>query len=78
MPVNVIVRDEQDKYGQNGFISQNVGSEKYKELGKDKVKELNLPILGNIKDFSTPSNNDAGAVHQAVVMEGEENDDLPF
>lgn len=77
MSISVVVRDEQDKYGQNGFIAQNVTSEKYKELGKDKVKELNLPILGNVKDFSTPSNNDSSAVHEAVVIEGEE-DGLPF
>ena len=42
MSVSVVVRDEQDKYGQNGFIAQNVGSDKYKELGKEKVKDLNL------------------------------------
>lgn len=77
MAVSVVVRDEQDKYGQNGFIAQNVGSEKYKELGKEKVKDLNLPILGNIKDFTTTNNNDSSAVHDAVIIEGEE-DDLPF
>ena len=77
MSVSVVVRDEQDKYGQNGFIAQNVGSDKYKELGKEKVKDLNLPILGNIKDFTVSNNNDSSAVHDAVIIEGEE-DDLPF
>lgn len=77
MSVSVVVCDEQDKYGQNGFIAQNVGSDKYKELGKEKVKDLNLPILGNIKDFTVSNNNDSSAVHDAVIIEGEE-DDLPF
>lgn len=78
MSISVIVRDEQDKYGQNGFIAQNVGSEKYKELGKEKVKDLNLPILGSIKDFTITNNSDSSAIHDAVIIEGEETDDLPF
>jgi hypothetical protein len=77
MSVGVVVKDEQDTYGQNGFISQKLDSAKYKELGKEKANEIKLPILGNIKDF-TPTNNDAGAVHEAVIVEGEEQDDLPF
>jgi hypothetical protein len=77
MSVGVVVKDEQDTYGQNGFISQKLDSAKYKELGKEKANEIKLPILGNIKDF-TPTNNDARAVHEAVIVEGEEQDDLPF
>ena len=55
--VSVIVRDEQDQYGQNGFISQKLDSNKYKELGKEKAAEIKLPILGNIKDFGQNQNN---------------------
>lgn len=78
MQVSVITKDEQDQYGQNGFISQTVSSQKYKELGKEKVQELGLPILGNIKDFQSGGNDSAGS----TVIEGqtnpEEDDDLPF
>lgn len=64
------------EYGQNGFIGQSVSSETYKELGKDKVKELGLPILGNIKHFD--NNNDAaGTTNVAGAIDPEE-DDLPF
>lgn len=75
MPVNVVARDEQDQYGQNGFISQTLSSEKYKELGKDKAKELGLPILGNIKNFQ--SNDSSGAENIQGEINPEE-DDLPF
>ena len=74
--VGVVVRDEQDQYGQNGFISHQLGSDKYKELGKEKAQELKLPILGNIKDFSG-SNDSEGATN----IEGQidpELDPLPF
>lgn len=76
--VNVIVRDEQDTYGQNGFISQKLDTAKYKELGKEKANELKLPILGNIKDFSSGGNDAANTTHYAEPMNPEEDDDLPF
>lgn len=74
--VGVVVRDEQDQYGQNGFISHQLGSDKYKELGKEKAQELKLPILGNIKDFSG-SNDSEGATYIAEPIDPEESD-LPF
>ena len=77
LPISVIAKDEQDQYGQNGFISQSVSSEKYKELGKDKVKELGLPILGNIKDFGNGGNDSSGATQFEGQTDPEE-DDLPF
>jgi ABC-type metal ion transport system substrate-binding protein len=43
--VSVVVREEQDQYGQNGFIAQKLDTEKYKELGKEKANEIKLPIL---------------------------------
>lgn len=74
--VGVVIKEEQDQYGQNGFISHQLGSDKYKELGKEAAQALNLPILGNVKDFSS-SNDSAGATN----IEGEtdpELSDLPF
>lgn len=74
---NVVVKDEQDQYGQNGFIAQKMDSETYKAMGKEAANAINLPILGNIKDFGT-SANDAGG---ATVVQGNfdpEKDDLGF
>lgn len=78
LPISVIAKDKQDQYGQNGFISQSVSSEKYKELGKDKVKELGLPILGNIKDFENGGNDSSGATQLEGQTDPEEDDSLPF
>ena len=78
LPISVIAKDEQDQYGQNGFISQSVSSEKYKELGKDKVKELALPILGNIKTFGNGGNDSSGATQLEGQTDPEEDDSLPF
>ena len=77
LAISVIARTEQDQYGQNGFISQSVSSETYKELGKDKVKELALPILGNIKTFGNGGNDSSGATQFEGQTDPEE-DDLPF
>lgn len=76
--VGVVVRDEQDQYGQNGFISHKLSSEKYKELGAEKAKEVNLPILGNIKDFTGSNQNDSGGATQVQGSVDPEHDDLPF
>ena len=76
--VSVIVREEQDKYGQNGFISQKLDTEKYKELGKEKANDLNLPILGNIKDFAGSSNDSDGSTKIEEPINPEDTDDLPF
>jgi hypothetical protein len=80
--VSVIVKEEQDQYGKNGFISQKLPTDKYKELGAEKGKEIgnSLPILGNIKHFENSSNqNDSSG---STIIEGnvnpEETDDLPF
>lgn len=74
---SVIVRDEQDQYGQNGFISQKLDAEKYKALGAEKAKEIKLPILGNIKHFEN-SGNDSAGVAQIDGQVNPEEDDLPF
>lgn len=79
--VSVIVREEQDQYGQNGFISQKLPTDKYKELGAEKGKEIGnaLPILGNIKHFENASTqNDSAGTTQVQGQVNPEGDDLPF
>lgn len=74
MDIRVVIREEEDKYGQIGFVAKAVPSSVYKGLKDDKDK-LNAaqPILGNLKDFSGggQSNTDPAP----VVGEDE---DLPF
>lgn len=77
MNCNVVVRDEVDKYGQNGFIAQKLDTETYKALGKEKANEIQLPILGNIKDFGNTGNDTVGTTQIAEPINPEE-DDLPF
>lgn len=75
--LSVVYREQTDQYGQNGFISHNFSSDKYKELGKEKAQEIKLPILGNIKDFSQ-SNDSSGATNIVEPINPEDTDDLPF
>ena len=74
---SVVVREESDQYGQNGFISQKLDASKYKELGAEKAKEIKLPILGNIKDFAMQNNDNYGTTYIADPINPEE-DDLLF
>lgn len=74
---NVIVKDEQDQYGQNGFIAQKMDSETYKAMGKEAANAIKLPVLGNIKDFAM-SANDAGGATEVTGQVDPEEDDLPF
>ena len=80
--VSVIVREEQDQYGQNGFISQKLPTDKYKELGAEKGKEIGngLPILGNIKHFENTStqNDSAGTTQVQGQVNPEDSDEIPF
>lgn len=71
--IRLVVRDEQDKYGQNGFISKGIPKEVYQANKDDKeaLRELQ-PILGNIKDWSSGASQSEPAV---VVEDG---DSLPF
>lgn len=78
LTVGVVVKEQADQYGQNGFISQNLPSDKYKALGKEEAGKIKLPILGNIKDFAGGGNDSSGAVHIAEPIDPAENDDLPF
>lgn len=75
--VKVLLREEKDQYGQDGFISHQVSSDKYKAASEEQKKAFqDLEILGNIKDFSGGGNettNDAG--NGKAFDQG---DDLPF
>lgn len=74
MPFKIIAKSEQDKYGQNGFITKNSKPPKpYKELSDDEKTAHNAsnPILGSIKDFTSSTNTAA-----ATTIEND--DDLPF
>lgn len=79
MSVNVRVKQEQDEYGQNGFIAKTTDSKIWKELdeaGKKEAEKLS-PILGNIKDWSGEGggNDTSGAASNKPVND---EDDLPF
>ena len=77
MNCNVLVKEDVDQYGQNGFVAQKLDSDTYKKLGKEKANEIKLPILGNIKHFAAQNNDNAGTTHVAEPINPEE-DDLPF
>jgi len=71
IPINILVHEEKDKYGNSGFIGQKVSSEEYKKMTDEQKKETKLPILGNFKDFSAQ---DSGI----PAMEIMNMEDLPF
>lgn len=78
VPIRVIVKDEQDDKGQNGFIAKSLSTEDYKALKTDEEKEeakAIQPILGSIKEFATQTQDSAGA---ASANNFEPEDDLPF
>ena len=78
--LSLVVKDEEDKFGQHGFIGQNADSDTYKKLKKKGGKKFDeirkLPILGNVKDFenSGGSQDNSGAAGSKI----DEDDDLPF
>jgi hypothetical protein len=80
MSINVVVKDEQDKYKQNGFISKSVDSKLWKTLTDDQKEESKKasPILGSIKDWSASAGSTADSQGAASTETFDENDDLPF
>lgn len=75
--INAVIKDEEDQYGQHGFISQTVDSKVYKAATDAQKKEFKkLPILGNLKDFSGGGNDASGAASTNVFTP--ESNDLPF
>lgn len=76
MSCSVVAKEQEDQYGQHGFISQKLPTTKYKELG-ELAKDIKLPILGNIKNFAQQSNDNAG--HDLSIADDlNGSDDLPF
>lgn len=74
---SVVIREQPDQYGQDGFISQKLDTETYKELGKEKANEIKLPILGNIKHFAGQNNDNAGSTTIETPIDPE-TEDLPW
>jgi len=75
MQTDVVTMDSEDTNGNWGFQVQKLSSEKYKELGADKAKEVPLPYLGNLKIFTKKSSDASEPV--SIELE-KEHDDLPF
>lgn len=79
MNIALVIRDEEDSYGQIGFIPQKgtIDGKKWKELTEEEKNLLKeLPILGNIKDWSSNSDDTGGDAGAGQTFG--ENDDLPF
>ena len=89
IPVRVIVKDETDSKGQDGFVTKAIGAKTFKEATSEKQEFFKdyqneemqkvTPILGNIKDFSNSSamqpKNDNSVSNEVVDAD---DDDLPF
>lgn len=72
MDVRVVIREDADKYGQNGFVAKGLPSDVYKSLKDDEsALKAAQPVLGNLKDWS-------GTATASPVPVVEEDDDLPF
>jgi tRNA(Glu) U13 pseudouridine synthase TruD len=75
MQTDLVTMDSEDTNGNWGFQVQKLPTDKYKELGAEKAKEVKLPYLGNLKIFAKKTTD---AV-EAIIIETEvEADDLPF
>ena len=75
MQTDIVTMDEADTNGNWGFQVQKLPTDKWKELGAEKAKEIKLPYLGNLKIFERKSND---AIKAIPIEAGEEADDLPF
>jgi len=78
MSIQIVMHEERDEHGQDGFISQK-GNIKWKETTDAQKEAFNkLPILGNVVDWSKGNNSDdnTGAASENVFTP--ESDDLPF
>lgn len=78
LQTDVVTMDSEDQNGNWGFQVQKLPSEKYKALGAEKAKEIQLPYFGNLKIFAKKSNDAEGTIHVADPINPEEADDLPF
>lgn len=76
MQTDIVTMDSEDTNGNWGFQVQKLPSDKYKELGAEKAKEISLPYLGNLKVFVR--NNSDASQPVDVQFNEEEHDYLPF
>ena len=77
LSVDIVVFNERSDRGQDGMICHKLDSKTYKELGKEEAQKINLPILGNIKNFANKTGNDtSGDVADGKTFESD--DELPF
>ena len=74
MQTDLVTMDSEDTNGNWGFQVQKLPSDKWKELGSDKAKEIKLPYLGNLKIFAKKTTD----AIEAIPMDSEESEDLPF
>lgn len=74
MQTDLVTMDSEDDNKNWGFQVQKLPTDIYKKLGAEKAKETKLPYLGNLKIFERKAND---AV-EAIPMEQETTDDLPF
>ena len=63
----IMLREEEDKYGNHGMVVQQFQKENRKDASGEWV---NTPILGNVKMFVSKD--------KAVSADDGQNDDLPF
>lgn len=75
MQTDIVTMDEVDTNGNWGFQVQKLPSDKWKQLGSDKAKEIKLPYLGNLKIFEKKTSDSVEAI---VIDSEDEADDLPF
>ena len=75
MQTDLVTMDSEDTNGNWGFQVQKLSSDKYKELGADKAKEIALPYLGNLKVFVKKNNDEPNAVDIELK---EDHEDVPF
>lgn len=83
MPIRIYIKDEDDQFGQCGFLSKSMGSKDYKALGTGDAAKLAAkpftPILGSFKNFSQSSDSEDSSGN--VSDPGETfspTDDVPF
>lgn len=74
MQTDLVTMNDEDENRNWGFQVQKLPTEKYKELGAEKAKEIKLPYLGNLKIFAKKND----SVEATVIDVEEEDDNLPF
>ena len=80
LSVTLLYNEEQDQYGNNGMLLQDVPKKIYEaEKNLDASRKTKSVILGNGKVFSNePSNREGQPGKEGSAMGVDEDDDLPF